>query len=568
MKKAISRLFLLVLLLIPFTALALPSNTIKLNTNLTIQKRVVPLFCLKRRAAYTVLYRSKSKFVALSSKQLPHRSDRERRKFFRRLLLVCKRNFASPQETPQPVPTAPPPALPTVTATRTAISTPTSTFQQTVTPTKTATPTQTPVATRTPTRTATASPARTSTPTPTATRTSTPIVTSTPTRTATATATRTPTATQTPTATPVANGNISVTITSEETVSPAQRAALGLTYIGDGSFGFIRGANNTLFGFGALATGGTQKFALPDPYNLSTTQKIGEPILNRSSLANSFDRNYASGGPVYYDQASNIYFHIYHGEYWYNQPAYLPFYPGLGIAISKDGGTTWKKLGQILGPNYPLVAGNPSQTTNPCYMDIGGGTLTKKGEYLYTYFTDMEWLPAQQTCWYLDMAVARVKITDLVAAAQAETLPADGRLWKKYYAPNGTNGDFTEAGVLSLSNFSLGGGKFSPILPRSVDYGNFPSVAFSSYLNKYVMVHTIGNKRGVGLRFSADGISWGELFPITNSPGAYYASIANLEAADPQLLGQRFDVVYIDPFNPSNWGAASMKRLRVKVTLQ
>lgn len=372
----------------------------------------------------------------------------------------------------------------------------------------------------------------------------------------------TPVATLVPTATPVVS--FSVVFESEEVITPTQRANQGLTHLGDGSFGFAR-LSGRLFGFGALATGGTQKFEVLNPYDLTTWQKIGGPIINRSGLTNSFDRNYASGGPVYRDAVSGIIFHLYHGEYWYNEPAYLPFYPGIGIAISKDGGATWKKLGQVLAPNFPRAAGNPAQTTNPCYMDIGGGTLTKKDEYLYAYFTDMEWLPQQQTCWYLDTTVARAKISDLVNAALLEQLPSDGKLFSKYFSPSGQSGAFTEPGVIALHDFAQGGGKFSPILPRSAEYANFPSVAYNSYVNKFVMTHSIGSQLGIGLRFSADGINWSEISKVSDSPGAYYSSIVNLEAEDPQLLGRRFDVVFIDPFNPSNWQAANMKRLRIRL---
>jgi hypothetical protein len=263
----------------------------------------------------------------------------------------------------------------------------------------------------------------------------------------------------------------------------------------------------------------------------------------------SFDQNYAGVGTLYYDSADNIIIGMYHAEYWY--PTGGSFYASLGLAISRDLGVTWTKLGQVISPQ--------TARTGNCQVDVGSGTMVPHADgFFYTYYVD-----EATGCTGFNISVARAKISDVISAAVNGALPA-GNLWLKYY-----NGAFTEPGVIDRNNPAAGGGAFTTLFDTG---GNawFPSVAWDSAANKYVMAYLAG-WTGVAVRLSSDGIAWGAPTQIvtggTDPSGGnaiFYPTLANTSGGDPNILGSQFYVYFVDPF--IDWSQSELKRVKVTLT--
>jgi hypothetical protein len=194
-------------------------------------------------------------------------------------------------------------------------------------------------------------------------------------------------------------------------------------------------------------------------------------------------------------------------------------------------------------------------------VDVGGGTLLPVGDYLYTYYTDEG---AGCNGNNFETALARAKISDVIAAAQAGIpfTTGAGALWKKYY-----NGDFTENGVTDLANPAAGGGAFTHLFVTSSGAW-WNTVAFDKVTSQFVMAYAAG-WTGIAIRFSKDGITWSAPTQIVSGTeiedgkSVYYPSLLNTDGGDPETLGSSFYVYYVSPFG--DWSKSSLDR--VKVTL-
>jgi len=210
----------------------------------------------------------------------------------------------------------------------------------------------------------------------------------------------------------------------------------------------------------------------------------------------SFDRDYAGGGPVYADRVSSSLLMVYHGEYHSDYPAGSPFYTTLGLAISRDGGRSFAKLGPMIRPEIP-----PAVIRT---MASSSGSLVVVGEFFYLYYSDMS---ADGTCDGVEpgneisgvpcVTVARAKIADVVdAALRGKVAP-----WRKYY-----RGGFDEPGI---------GGRFSPLfVPTALhSWVRWPVVHHDAASNRYVMADVLvgpaASPTTLEWRESIDGIHWG-----------------------------------------------------------
>jgi hypothetical protein len=143
------------------------------------------------------------------------------------------------------------------------------------------------------------------------------------------------------------------------------------------------------------------------------------------------------------------------------------------MAISKDGGNTFEKLGPILSgkPVDPNWKGTAQGNANASVV------VDHTGEWLYAYYTEHSRVdPATGKQRSVITCMARSKLSD---GGKPGT-------WKKYF-----KGKFNEPG--------LGG--------RDTEVANVwaPQVTFIPQLNKYVM---LGMRGGIGYLTSDDGINW------------------------------------------------------------
>jgi len=226
------------------------------------------------------------------------------------------------------------------------------------------------------------------------------------------------------------------------------------------------------------------------------------------SVAGTFDNGYAGFASVYLDKASDEILAFYHAEdhegvtasTLVGVPAY---YASVGLAVSKDGGLTFEKMGQVLTSHKPKSPSSPDGA-----QGVGGPSVIvdPSGQYLYMYF--MDW--TREAPWG-DIGVARSRVED------------GGRpgTWFKYY-----NGGFTEPGLGGRATLIVGGR-----VPG--DWAAFPSVSFNSYLNQYLMVYAA--KDGFYAMTSGDGINWASPTQLLTSATGWSGSGVSLY---PTIIGE------------------------------
>ena len=218
------------------------------------------------------------------------------------------------------------------------------------------------------------------------------------------------------------------------------------------------------------------------------------------SLEGTFDNAYVGFGSVCLDQASGEILAFYHAE---DHEGVAGYYASVGLAISKDGGRTFQKMGQVLTSSKPKSPSSPDGA-----QGVGGPAVIvdPSGQYLYMYFTD--WTREGLSH---DIGVARSGIVD------------GGRpgTWFKYY-----NGGFTELGLGGRATLIVGGR-----VPG--DWAAFPSVSFNSYLNQYLMVYAA--KDGFYAMTSGDGINWASPTQLLTSATGWSGSGVSLY---PTIIGE------------------------------
>lgn len=212
----------------------------------------------------------------------------------------------------------------------------------------------------------------------------------------------------------------------------------------------------------------------------------------------SFDNGYAGISSTYIDKGKNELLGFYHAEDHVGmpKPAYNPDLKGaywtVALAVSKDGGQSFAKIGPILtcsitkdkatretqGVATPSIVNDPTNT------------------YLYAYYTD---LTRRKDRFSGSIALARSRISD------------GGRpgTWFKYH-----RGEFSEKGL---------GGEESPVVeppPRLPSDIVDPHVTWIPAWKKYVMFCTVNaygdfekkkaEQGGIFYCSSDDGIKWTE----------------------------------------------------------
>jgi hypothetical protein len=352
----------------------------------------------------------------------------------------------------------------------------------------------------------------------------------------------------------VARAQVATAASPQIVMTPADTTKFGILGWPDSNLSSFL-FNGTYYVFASNSDlGATQGLTTTDLNFLKTNHKIIHGKALRKGKRGSFDHDYAGGGPVYYDAPSGTLIQLYHGEYWYGggSVAWLPAYTSLGIAVSKDFGKTWRKLGQVIS--------GAALRANRCQNDIGAGSWALKEDgYLYAYYTDLA-APCNDPA----IGLARAKLSDIVSAAQAGAFPGgSGSVFMKYY-----NGSFNQPGVINPSQPALGGGSFTPMFSNgSGGQPRMSSVAYDSSIKQYAITYIVDwnnhDEERVALRFSPDGINWSKatFFDLGNSP--FYPSLLNTNEGDPNVLGSQFYIYYVNPFP----GVSTQNLMRVMITL-
>jgi hypothetical protein len=216
------------------------------------------------------------------------------------------------------------------------------------------------------------------------------------------------------------------------------------------------------------------------------------------------------------------------------------FYSLLGLAVSYNDGLSWTDLGEIIRLNQPYE-------TDLAGFDIGSPRLVASpdAQYFYIYFPD--WIAngtTQPTG--TNVSVARVPVAALLLAAFGAHPHAAA--FEKYY-----EGTWSQPGI---------GGLSSDLNPDA-GYAGSPNVAYSSALERYVMI--TDDTQRIAYAESSDGLEWtlpALLGQVGNNPISANYAVPIGQGEDPNMLGEPFYVFFTDGL-PQGWPGNSVKRFTV-----
>jgi hypothetical protein len=261
----------------------------------------------------------------------------------------------------------------------------------------------------------------------------------------------------------------------EQNVLPAGTVAS--PYVPDEQMPYLRQPAGT-FKVWASAGGtyGTYLFATPDLLSLGAPATV---FLPAGAGTPAFDADYAGPGSIFPAANGTDLLMIYHAEnHLFGGVDYpgTPFYAGIGLARSSDGGVTWQRQGEIISGHDPQPASQPPSgagALTPSAIEIGG--------YIYVCFREIDLQSGVS-----GYALARAPLS-------GDGAPGN---WEKYY-----QGTFSSPGL---------GGAFTPLNivldPTVPGDQRQPNISFNVYLNAFVMI-TIGNG-GIYALTSPDLITW------------------------------------------------------------
>ncbi|MGB6603115.1 MAG: hypothetical protein WBE65_02320 [Steroidobacteraceae bacterium] len=272
-----------------------------------------------------------------------------------------------------------------------------------------------------------------------------------------------------------------------------------------------------------------------------------------------YDRDYAGGGPIYVlgrpeyrlkgtvdrgnDQALLLIL-LYHGEYHPDAGKGLPFYGVSALAVSRDQGNGFVKIGEILSPHSTLgetAATGLSVTADGALVEaddngypVADSSADRERTYIYCLFSDRV-TPDSPS----GFSLARVSKKDFIDAV----LNGQAPVFKKYYRPSaagaGSRSDFfTEPGI---------GGNSTFVVTQSGNYIATPQVRFAKALHKFVLVYP-QNQNSVWIRFADNLFEWSAAQPlyVASDPvtKVFYASAVG-RGHDPTILGTDFYVYFV-----------------------
>jgi len=267
-----------------------------------------------------------------------------------------------------------------------------------------------------------------------------------------------------------------------------------LHYFPDAHLTFLdRGDEKRLFLVAGVSTWLMQGEDMRSLEPVAQVLKPGEP--------GSFDNGYAGIFGAYDDNESGELLAFYHAED-HEEMGKLPngangFYASVCLAVSRDSGLSFEKLGPVLTGSLPKDTGGRTD------QGVGEGAIVADpaGEYLHCYYSDHSRVDGRG----VQICLARSPIED---AGRPGT-------WRKYH-----DGAFSEPGL---------GGRDTPVLSmRHADADAvFPHVQYVEALGKYLMVFSIvayadlrtnsPETSGIYLSSSEDGINWPEPEPVLHA---------------------------------------------------
>jgi hypothetical protein len=302
----------------------------------------------------------------------------------------------------------------------------------------------------------------------------------------------------------------------------------------------------------------------------------------------TFAQNYAGGGPVvrFSGGGKSGWLMVFHGESWWQNPdtpdhkcsGVACFYSSLGLAVSTDGGQSFKVVGEIVQPSQP----RSSFTGGGKNMGIGYGSLIvadasgrhldnppadPSSAFFYAFYTDFTpGLPgvcATVTC----LAVARAAYGELVAAALSSDPHRVAKAFHKYdgASPN----SWTQPATSDTLDNSVGAGGFAPLWTQ--DAGGSPTVMYDRAFDVYLVAYVFGaGAKGIRIRASRDLIHWSQPIgaPI-EEPGRTLAYPTLLgEMGEPTIGGPAPRLYFSSFVTFPNWGSSVFETIQLTLSSQ
>jgi hypothetical protein len=318
----------------------------------------------------------------------------------------------------------------------------------------------------------------------------------------------------------------------EESVIPP--GTPGLQFTPDEHMPFLQQPDGT---FNLWASGGgtygTYLFQTPDLYTLGNPATV---FLPAGPGTTAFDADYAGPGSIFPASNGTDLLMIYHGEnHLYSGIDYpgTPFYAGIGLARSSDGGVTWQREGEIISGHDPQQA----TQTSP---GAGAGTPSaiESNGYIYVIFREID----------LQSGVIGFGIAQ--APISSDGAPGS---WQKY-----SQGSFSTPGL---------GGTFTPLNivldPTVPSDQRQPHVSYNAYLSEFMML-AVGNG-GIYELVSQDLINWSQgqvVLPapvpdaaaaMDGGPRNWYPTLVSPSESSDETTGQSGYVYYaVFPGNGSS----------------
>ena len=348
----------------------------------------------------------------------------------------------------------------------------------------------------------------------------------------------------------------------------AQLAGYGYAFgPSDGQFGAIRGSGGGYTFYGSAGSGatcaGTPSLNGEYTFTATLTQVTGSSCTRLFGPGSGpagwvFDSNYAGGGQVvrFATGADSGWFIPFHSEYHWTNPStadgrcYVSggsggevpcFYGGIGLAVSTDGGASFRVVGQVFQPSERLSVFKGGGTN----MSVGYGSLlvadsngkhlpnppaNPASAYFYLFFTDR--LPtapgicAGRSC----IGVARAPYNAVVAAALSGDPHQVATVFHKF---DGTG--WTAAATSDTPGDTGTAGAYAPLFTDET--GAVPSVLYDSAVAAYLVVYQ--GTAGVSVRASSDLVHWSTAIGTPYGEvgrQVYYPTIIG-ETGDPDVGG-------------------------------
>lgn len=274
-----------------------------------------------------------------------------------------------------------------------------------------------------------------------------------------------------------------------------------------------------------------------------------------------FNANYSGGGQIIPIAAKGNHGWLmsFRGEYHWKNPARpdglcggvgvfaggVPcYYSTLGLAVSTDGGWTFKVAGESVQLTDPLSASKGRNVNR----NIGYGSLVvadengkhldnppadPKAAYVYLFFVssgqDLPGPCVQAQC----PGVARARYEDVVSAVFSGNPHAVAKLFQKYDADS--KDPWSQPATGDSPDLSVGGGKFSPLyLGQGIQMVIYDR-AFDVYLGAAVSFQAV--RPSFVIRTSRDSIHWSEPIGPVITEGNRWLSYFTLlgETGDPTV---------------------------------